>query len=122
MPSHTCPLPWAAPKPEPAIVTWLPGTPLSGVTVAIVAVLTLKGTALDQVPSWCTRADPDAALDATVATICVSLQLTTVPAALPSHTAPVPCAEPKPEPEIVTCTPAAPVVGETPVMVGGLMV
>jgi len=77
VPSHTCPLPCAAPKPDPAIVTEVPGTPLAGVTLEIVAVLTLKGTLLDQAPPCCTCAFPEVAFKATVATICVSLQLTT---------------------------------------------
>jgi hypothetical protein len=120
VPSHTWPpAPWAAPKPEPAMVTWVPGTPLGGMTEEIVAVLTVKGTALDQPPPCRTWAFPDVALEATVATTCVSLQLTGVPKVLPSHTVPVPCTAPKPEPEMVTCTPAAPDVGDTPVMVGG---
>ncbi len=121
VPSHTCPLPWAAPKPEPAIVTTVPGTPLDGVTLEIVAVATLKGTALDQAPFCCTWTLPDAALEATAATICPSLQLTTAPRAVPSHTVPVPCAAPKPEPETATCTPAEPDVGETLEMLGGFV-
>jgi hypothetical protein len=98
--------------------TMVPGTPLAGVTLVIVAVLTLKGTALDQAPPCCTWTFPEAALEATVATICVSLQLTTVPGLLPSQTEPVPCADPKPVPEMATCTPAAPDVGETLEMLG----
>ena len=77
--NRTWPLPWAAPKPEPAIVTWVPGTPLPGVTLEMVAVLTLKATALDQAPPCCTRAVPDVELEAAVATTRVSLQLATVP-------------------------------------------
>jgi hypothetical protein len=43
-----------------------------------------------------------------------------VPAGLlPSHTVPVPCADPKPEPEMVTCKPAAPEVGDRLLMMGG---
>jgi len=66
------------------------------VTVKIIAVLTLKGTALDHAPLCCTRALPEVALDATVATICVSLQLATAPRALPSQTAPVGRRPPRP--------------------------
>jgi len=62
---------------------------------------------------------PDVALEATVATTCVSLQLTGVPKVLPSHTVPEPCVDPNPEPEMVTCVPAAPDVGDTPVTMGG---
>ena len=74
---------------------------------------------MDQTPPCCTCAVPDVELDATVATTRVSLQLTTVPAALPSHTVPAPCAAPKREPEMVTCVPAAPDVGDRLVMLGG---
>ena len=57
-PSQTWP--GFTPKPEPAIVTAVtPGTPLVGVTFEIVAVLTVKGTLLDQAPPCCTWAVPD---------------------------------------------------------------
>ena len=49
----------------------------------------------------------------TRATIRVSLQLCTTPAAVPSHTWPAPCAAPKPEPAIVTEAPGKPMVGAT---------
>jgi hypothetical protein len=58
-------VPCAAPKPLPAMVTVVPGTPLAGVTEEMVAVFTVKGTALDQTPPCCTMAFPDTALDAT---------------------------------------------------------
>ncbi len=109
LPSHTWPLlPREAPKPEPVIVTRVPGSPPAGVTLEIVAVSMLKVTALDHVPPCCTRTVPDLELEATVATTCVSLQLSTVPDALPSQTAPVPRNGSKPEPEMVTCAPAEP--------------
>src|SRR5208337_1952332 len=112
--SHTWPLPCVAPKPEPATVTWvIPCVPVVGETVEMVAVLTVKGTLLDQYPFCCTRALPDLALEATVARICVSLQVTTVPVVLPSSRVPLPCTVPKFEPEIVTGVPATPDVGET---------
>jgi hypothetical protein len=83
------------------------------------AVFTLNGTALDHVPDCLTRAVPDVALAATVATTWVSLQLTTPAKVLPSHTAPLACVGPKSDPEMVTCTPAAPVSGDTPLTLGG---
>ena len=79
VPSHTWPVPCAAPKPEPAIVTEVPGNPMVGVTVEIVGVITVKATALDNAPPRCTWALPLRALVATVATTCESLQLTTDP-------------------------------------------
>jgi hypothetical protein len=74
---------------------------------------------LDQVPYCCTPAVPAVELDATVAMICVSLQLTIPPSVLPSQTVPVPCAAPNPVPKIVTCTPPAPEVGVMLVTFGG---
>jgi len=85
----------------------------------IVAVAMLKATAFDQAPFWPTRADPEVALDATVATIWVSLQLTTIPRVLPSQIEPVPRDAPKPEPETVTWVPDVPDVGVKLVMLGG---
>ena len=68
----------------------------------MVGVFTVNGTLFDQTPPCCTCAIPDVELAATVATTCVSLQLTTFARVLPSHTIPVPCAAPNPEPETVT--------------------
>jgi hypothetical protein len=45
----------------------------------IVAVFTVNATEFDHTPLCRTRAVPDTAFDATVATTCVSLQLTTAP-------------------------------------------
>ena len=95
------------------MVTVSPGAPVVGVTVEIVGVITVNATELDERPFCCTTAFPDCALAATVATICVSLQLTTVAGAVPSHTEPLPRACPKPEPAMVTCVPAVAVVGDT---------
>jgi hypothetical protein len=101
------------PNPEPVIVTCVPGAPLVGETPEIVAVFTVNVTEFDHAPLCFTRAVPEMALAATVATTCVSLQLTTGAYVLPSHTPPLPCVEPNPEPEIVICPPGALVVGET---------
>ena len=117
VPSQTWPFPCTAPKYEPEMVTCVPGTPLAGVMPEMVAVLTVKGTELDQNPICRTRAVPDEEPDATVATICPSLQLTTVARVVPSQAVPVPCVDPKPEPEIVTCVPAVALAGETLVTV-----
>ena len=43
VPSETWPMPCSAPKPDPVIVTGVPGTPTVGVTVEIVAVPTVRG-------------------------------------------------------------------------------
>ena len=49
----------------------------------------------------------------------MSLQLTTVPNVLPSHTLPAPCVAPKPDPLTVTVEFAAPDAGEMLVITGG---
>src|SRR5687767_7458311 len=71
----------------------------------------VSGTALLATPfcSTCTLPVCDPA--AIVATTCVALQLVTTPAAVPSHTWPVPCPEPKLEPLIVTAVPTPPLPG-----------
>ncbi len=101
------------------MVTWVPGGPLEGDTSVMTGTMTSKETALDQTPPCRTWARPEFEPVATVATISVSLQLDTAPYVLPSHTAPVPGVEPKPEPETVTEVPAEPLDGETVVIVGG---
>ena len=87
------------------MLTVSPGAAVVGVTVEIVGVITVNATELDERPFCCTTALPDCALAATVATICESLQLTTVAGAVPSHTEPVPRVAPKYEPLTVTCVP-----------------
>ena len=99
-----------------------PGNPLFGKTSVIVTVTTWNGISLDQAPPCSTWAFPDREVSATVATTCVSLQLTTVPQyVLPSHTCPSPIADPKPVPEMVIVSPGAPVDAERLVMAGGFV-
>ena len=75
---------------------------------------TVKPTALLHAPPCSTRATPVTALSATVATICVSLQLEIDPAAvLPSQTTPLPWVAPKPVPVIVMEASVAPEFGVT---------
>jgi len=83
-------------------------------------VFTVKGTELEAIPFWRICAVPVTEPAATVATTCVSVQLTTVPHLLPKRTLPEPCALPNPEPVIVTCVPAVPKFGDTPVIIGAL--
>src|ERR1035438_458076 len=118
LPSQTLPLPCVAPNPEPVMVTCVPATPVDGDTFEIVAVFTVKGTTLENNPFSSTWAFPDVEMGATVATICISVQLTTVAGALPSQTIPPPCGDPKPAPVMVTCVPDCPEVGETAPMLG----
>jgi hypothetical protein len=100
------------------MVTCADGGALDGEKLVIVAVLTVKSIALDNSPHCRTYTLPDTALDATVAVICVSLHVTTVPGVRPSHTNPVPCAAPKPEPEMTICAPAVADDVDRLVMVG----
>ena len=79
VPSHTCPFPWLAPNPEPAIWTSVPATPLVGEIPLIDAVLTVMGKELLHILFCLTWTVPEVALAARAATIRVSLQLTTVP-------------------------------------------
>ena len=102
----------------PVMVTGIPGIPVEVDRPEIAGEFTVKATALDHRPYCLTCALPVTALDATVATIWVPLQLTTVPMVLPSHTDPVPCASPKPEPEIVTDAPGDTELEDKPLMAG----
>lgn len=113
LPSRTLPLPCEDPKPVPVIVTEVPEIPEMGLILAICSVFTVNGTALLNTPLCRTLAFPVADPAATSAITCTSLQLCTTPAAVPSHTCPLPCVEPKCEPVIVTCVPATPLVGDT---------
>src|SRR4051794_41528070 len=92
LPSHTWPEPCVAPKFVPLIVTCVPGTPLDGLMLLIVGVMIVNAIEFPHTPLCCTCALPLAAFDATVATICVALQLTMLPVhVLPRHTCPQPC-------------------------------
>src|SRR5271169_4256296 len=65
VPNHTAP--GDAPKPDPVMVTCVPGTPPADVTFVMVVVFRLNVTALDNTPPCCTCAVPDCAFEATVA-------------------------------------------------------
>jgi len=102
------------------IVTSVPGRPLAGVTAEIVGPFTVKATALDHIPPCCILAVPEDEPVFTLAVTSESLQVTTVANVLPSHTFPVPCCSPKFDPEKVTVVPAAPLVGEMLLTLGGV--
>src|SRR5438477_4812157 len=104
------------------MVICVPAMAVLGVTLAMFGVLTVSFTVFDHTPPCSTCATPVFEPVATVATTCVSLQLTTTPYVLPSHTFPLPWLAPKPVPVIVICVPAIPVVGVTLVMLGVLTV
>ena len=85
LPSVTVPLPCAAPKPEPVMVTDPPGLAEVGLMVENSGVFTAKATALLSTPLFRIRALPDAAPAATTATTCVSLQLCTTRSRFPAR-------------------------------------
>jgi hypothetical protein len=122
LPNHTFPLPWLVPKPVPVIVTCVPAIAVGGVTLAIFGVLTVRFTVFDHTPPCSTWAVPVFDPVATLATTCVSLQLTTTPYVLPNHTFPLPWLAPKPVPVIVTGVPANAVAGVTLAMTGVMTV
>ena len=95
---------------------------LGAMVVAPLDPVTVKVTALLRMPVCWTCAIPLIALAATVATIWVSLHVTTTPAVLPSWTLPVPCIAPKLDPAMVTTVPGEPLSGKTLVMVRVLTV
>src|SRR5580692_11011306 len=99
------------------MVTTVPAPPEVGVMLDICSESMVKATALLKTPFCRICALPEIEPDATVATTCPSLQLFTTPAAVPSHTLPLPCAAPKPAPVSVTCVPGKPLEGDTLAMV-----
>jgi hypothetical protein len=82
--------PCVVPKLEPVIVTRAPIDAVAGVTFVILNAVTAKFTVFDHTPPCNTCATPVSEPETTDVTICVSLQLTTTPYVLPSHTLPLP--------------------------------
>ena len=122
VPSQTLPLPWVAPKPDPAIVTCVPATPEFGDTLDITGyVITVKFKPLLATPPTVTTTLPVVAPVGTRPTIRVTLQLAGVTVAPLRVTVLDPWVEPKLEPVIVTCVPAAPEFGDTLVITGGVI-
>src|SRR5213594_3631595 len=104
LPSQTLPLPWVAPKPDPAIVTCVPATPEFGDTLEITGyVITVKFKPLLATPPTVTTTLPVVAPVGTRPTIRVTLQLAGVTVAPLRVTVLDPWVEPKLEPVIVTC-------------------
>src|SRR5438552_15535769 len=83
------------------MVICVPAIAVLGVTLVMFGVLTVRFTVFDHTPPCSTCATPVFEPVATFATICVSLQLTTTPYVLPSHTFPLPWLAPKPVPVIL---------------------
>src|SRR5713226_7087533 len=100
------------------MVTWVPPTPLVGVIAVIRGVVTVKLIELDESPPCETWTVPDVELGATIATILVSLQLETKPAAVPSSMLPEPREAPNFVPVTVTNVPPGPEVGVTAAIFG----
>src|SRR5215472_4947806 len=119
-------VPGLARKPLPVMVTGLPMPPMLGVMPVICGDGTVKSIfALLATPPSVTPMGPVMASAGTVATICVSDQLTIVATAGPlfaevavKANALVPWAAPKPLPLICTCVPAGPLLGEIPAICG----
>src|SRR5258708_31161360 len=101
------------------MVTFVPTEPDEGEMLVMCGALTVKFTFCTLlVPLAATLTCPLEAAGGTVATICVSLQLTTDAVTVLKLTELVPCVAPKPLPLICTCEPEAPAVGDTPVTTG----
>jgi hypothetical protein len=111
--------PCTEPKPVPVIVTEVPTGPDDGLTFVITGLggITVKFTPLLGVPPTVTMTLPVVA-DGTTATIVVSLQLDTLACEPLKETVLVPCAAPKPVPEIVTNVETVPDVGFRLVILG----
>src|SRR5437667_9679186 len=121
-PSQTLPLPWVAPKPDPAIVTCVPATPEFGDTLEITGyVITVKFKPLLATPPTVTTTLPVVAPVGTRPTIRVTLQLAGVTVVPLKLTVLDPWVEPKLEPVIVTCVPATPEPGDTLVITAGVV-
>ena len=105
----------------PVIVTDVPTAPEVGVRVLMIGAgkKTVKFTPLLATPLAFTMTFPVVAPDGTVAEILPAAQLVTEAVAPLKVTLPLPCDDPKLDPEIVTEVPIAPEVGERLVMLGG---
>src|SRR5437868_5417381 len=122
VPRNAEPEPWAAPKPEPVIVTCVPAGPEIGKTLVIEGVVgTIKLTPLlvPEFPATVTIAVPGLSPLGTVAVMVPSLQLKTVAAIPLNLTELEPCVLPKFVPAMVTAAPTNPDAGQSEVMVGG---
>jgi hypothetical protein len=123
-------LPCVAPKPLPLICTCVPAGALDGERELIIGLGVLKTTsALLNPANPLTVTGPVVAEDGTVATICVSLQLTTEPLWLLKlmllcvpFVIPCVCVAPKFDPLIVTWVPGPPLAGDTLLMCGNATV
>ena len=118
VPNQTWPVPCAAPKLEPLIVTDVPAVPLPGVALEITGVRTVSGREFDFRSDRRTCTVPDDAPAAIRAVIAPSVQVSTIPTFVPSQRLDVPCVAPKFVPVTVTCVPANPVDGDTSLMMG----
>jgi hypothetical protein len=98
----------------------VPGNTLVGDMLVNVGGAIVKPTPLLLTPFCATNAFPPKVPAATVATTCVSLQLTIDAASklLNETPPPVPCVAPNPLPVIVTCVPGNTLVGDMLVNVG----
>jgi hypothetical protein len=118
--NFTVPVPCDSPKPDPAITTDVPITPLLGVSPVMLGVgTTVKLMPLLAPPAVVTIMFPVVAPAGTTAVMLVSLHGPTVVAVTPlNFTVLVPCVVPKPDPAITTEEPIVPLLGVRLVMPG----
>src|ERR1051326_8264220 len=119
--SLTPPLPCVAPKFVPVIVNDDPKPPPAAVFTLVIAGAAVTVNVLPVLatpPAAVTTTLAVTAPVGTVATMLVGLQLLMVAATVPNFTPPLPCAEPKFDPLIVTTEPTAPVFGARLEMLG----
>jgi hypothetical protein len=114
-------LPWVAPNPFPLMLTCVPTGPLAGAIAEIDAFGRVNNQfRLLGLPLTVTCTSPVTAPDGMVATIWLSLQLTTLRAAPPARAIVLdPFVLWNPEPFTVTCVPITPFVGEMLAICGG---
>src|SRR6266481_1281438 len=123
----TAPPLWVAPNPVPFICTCVPTGALEGFRELMTGLGSVKITSVLLLPlKVFTVTAPVDVFPGTVATICVSLQLTTGTPTLLTEILPLPplvdpdvCVGRNPVPVTVICVPAAPLAGETLVTCGG---
>jgi hypothetical protein len=116
-------VPCVAPRFAPVIVTTVPSDPLAGESdVKLGAVVIVNGKPLLARPLTVTTTLPVVAPDGTGTAMLVADQLVGVAAVPLNVTVLVPCVAPKFAPAIVTAVPADPLVGDSDVTLGAVVV
>jgi hypothetical protein len=113
--------PCVAPKADPEIVTELPTSPNAGEIPDMVGGgITVNGIPLLACPLTVTTTFPVLAPSGTTVVICVALHVEDDATNPLNETVLAPCVVPKLDPEIVTCVPTGPEVGDSEVIVGAV--